>query len=497
MKRPTPVSQIIALVVITFTISACAIHHPLTKVAPLPNLTPDQPVNLGPGIALHPDTIEPMEVEVFAIDLPTVVRVALADSIDVLQAQQTVEAARGQFDAARNSIFPALAPTAVFNATNGRVRATRGNIVDVGFKTFRAFLAIDWVLNPGKTYYEIVAAKKRLMTSEHTERAVAMQTLHNAALQFYDLTLAQGRVANTKAALAEAEELLRVSELHQRAGTGNPADLERARARFAKRSREVVTEMNHFYQASVILALTLRLEPQVTLVPNVDAISPVSLVSENLALEELLGIAATFRPDLQAISMLVKATQADTGAALWGGFGPTFDTGYAIGGIRGFDVDNVSALSHETGFQNSQLLNAGVGLRLDLLTLGNLRTAGAVKEQMKLEALRRLDTVKAQVVSTVQTGRASRKIISLTEQETNAAESARRMINEGFNAGTATALYVLQADEALARARLSRTEAIVHYNQSQVDLIAALGVLNQEALLPDQQSHTPNANESP
>ncbi|MCH9000622.1 MAG: TolC family protein, partial [Proteobacteria bacterium] len=134
-----------------------------------------------------------MHTAILPVDLLTVVRVAAASNIDILQARNQLEAARGRVDSAVGQLFPTLSPTALFEIVDGNVRATEGNILDVGFSTFRTFLAVDWILNPGRVYYEIVASKKRLAATEHQERAVVIQTIHDAVIEYYDLVLARSR----------------------------------------------------------------------------------------------------------------------------------------------------------------------------------------------------------------------------------------------------------------------------------------------------------------
>ncbi len=47
-----------------------------------------------------------------------------------------------------------------------------------------------------------------------------------------------------------------------------------------------------------------------------------------------------------------------------------------------------------------------------------------------------------------------------------------------------TTLDVLQAQDAVTQARLRHAEAVVQFNQSQVNLLAALGLLDELTLTP-------------
>ncbi len=96
-----------------------------------PDVTPsEQPVTAMP-LLLDPDPIKPMYTELLAIDLPTVVRVTLANNFDIRHARQAVHATQGRYEAVVGAAFPAIVPTALFEHVEGSVRATQGNLVGV------------------------------------------------------------------------------------------------------------------------------------------------------------------------------------------------------------------------------------------------------------------------------------------------------------------------------------------------------------------------------
>lgn len=472
------------LVVVIGAVSGCKTTAPLTHREPHPDVAPAAPTHSDIVLAIDADPVEPMHSEILPIDLLTVVRVAAASNIEILQARNQLEAARGRVDSAVGQLFPTLSPTAIFEVVNGNVRATEGNILDVGFSTFRTFLAVDWILNPGRVYYEIVASKKHLAATEHQERAVVIQTIHDAVIEYYDLVLARSRIESAEQSLREANELLRINTLRAQAGTGLPADRLRSLAHLAERTQELTFEMNRFYHASVALALTLRLDSTVTLLPQVEQLPPITLVREDLTIDELLTIAVLYRPDLEQVRKLVEVAQADRSAAFWGGFGPTLGASYMIGGISGHDIDGASGLNHTSGFHTSQSASVGGSIRLSVSTLGNLRVADAVKQQAVLEAEAALDRVNAQVVNALQSSRTNAALMDSARAQIGYAQEALKLIELNLQAGTMTTLEVLDAEDSLSRARLRYARAVVGYNQSQVDLLAALGVLDQAALFP-------------
>ena len=60
--------------------------------------------------------------------------------------------------------------------------------------------------------------------------------------------------------------------------------------------------------------------------------------------------------------------------------------------------------------------------------------------------------------------------------------AARRLTQASLEAGAMTTLDVLQSQDAVAQARLRHAEAVVRYNQAEVNLLAAIGLLNADTI---------------
>jgi outer membrane protein TolC len=90
-----------------------------------------------------------------------------------------------------------------------------------------------------------------------------------------------------------------------------------------------------------------------------------------------------------------------------------------------------------------------------------------------------LDKVRAAVVSAHQASITAAKLVPIAAQEVASAEEALRLTQENLRAGTGLTIDVLQAQDAAEQARLRRATAMVRYNQSQINLLAALGLVDQ------------------
>jgi len=504
-------------------LAGCGPARP-AAIARMPRVAPTtQPADVAP-LKLEASKIQPLYREVLAVDINTVLRTAAADNLDIQTARQRVEQFRGEFESAVGGVFPAVVPTAVFDHFEGTIRAVQGNPLGAGFNSFSPSIAVQWVLNPGKVVYELVAARKRLGAARHEEQQAVQDALRQAAVQYYDLVLAQHGVSTAYQAVREAAELLRINRLRERTGTGVPADVLRAEAREAQTQQELVSAIDTFYRESVALSVTLHLDASVTLIPRIYQLPPVTLVDPELSLDELVELAVASRPDLKTVGMLVQAAAAAKGATWWGAFGPQFQVSYQYGGIIGHANNTIPAQGipnnlilnplSPTGvfttnpFVNSviregisrgstasahrgdesyslhrqQSMRATAGWHFSFSAIGDLRAAGAIQTEAAIEAERTLDQVKAQVVIARQACRTEHELMVLSQRQTAAADETLRLSQANLQAGTMTTLDVLQAEEAADQARLQRAQAVVRYNQAQINLLAALGLLDVRAV---------------
>jgi outer membrane protein TolC len=330
----------------------------------------------------------------------------------------------------------------------------------------------NWVINPGQVAYDVVASKRRLEASAQQEQAVVLETTRVAAVQYYDLVLAQAQVAVVRQALDEAEELLRIERLRLKTGTGLPADELRAEAALAAAQQDLLTALNGFYDTSVTLTLTLHLDASVMLVPRAGTMTQTTLVREDLPIDDMLVTAVRYRPDLEAVRTLWAAAQADKGAAMWGGLGPQIHV------AQTFAPPPPTRSAVDTLYRQPKYLVTG-GFDWSAATFGRIKSAIANVQLAGLDLDQQLDQVRAAVISSHQASLTAAKLIPIATQQVTSAEEALRLTQEDLKAGTGLTIDVLQAENAADRARLRYATAMVRYNQSQINLLAALGLIDE------------------
>ena len=293
--------------------------------------------------------ITPMYHRLLAIDLPTVAHVVMSRNLDIKQARQRVAMSRGEYESSVAAIFPVIAPSISGSHLRGVGQNANGTLALANFTDFMPGISVNWILNPGQVVYDIIASKRRLEAEDQQEQAATQDTIRLAAVQYYDLVLAQARVSVTRQATEEAGELLRIERLRLRTGNGLPADELPAEAALANARQDLVTALNAFYEVSVSLAVTLHLDATIMLIPQSGAMKQSQLVRDDLDITEMLATATRYRPDLEAVRKLLQAAKADKGATIWGELGPQFQASYSFAGLAAHTTGQDDALHTQRG----------------------------------------------------------------------------------------------------------------------------------------------------
>lgn len=438
---------------------------------PLPHPSVAPAAQPAASLKVDASQIRPMyDHRLLAVELPSVVRVAMARNIDIKGAQQTVEASRGVYESSVGAIFPSLTPNITALGIQGAISSSSGLAVATLTHFFPAGV-IQWIINPGQVAYNVIASKKRLEASEQQDRAVVLETTRLAAVQYYDLALNQAQVSVAWQAIKEAEELLRIERLMLKAGTALPADELRAEADLALKQQNLLKAVNGFYDASVALTVTLDLDPTVMLVPLAGTMKQAMLVREDLPIDEMLVTAVRYRPDLEAVRALLAAADADKGSTIWGGLGPQAQAAGVLAprppAGRLVDTEYRQPIYNTTG-----------GFNWSAATFGRIKSATANVDIAALNVDRQLDQVQAAVVTAHQASLTAAKLIPKAKQEVTSAEEALRLTRQNLKVGTGLIIDVLLAEDTADQARLHYATAVISYNQSQINLLAALGLID-------------------
>ncbi len=473
MRITRPVNFLRILPTMVVLCGAASIHAANTQTP-----SSDQPVSTANSPHPEPREISIASVSVreiepglrLPIDLPTTLAFAGARNLDVLEAKARGAEAMAMQDEAIGKLVPTAYGSGLFfgQRTSGQ---TQGYFTDLGrsFDRVNSAVGAEFSLNPAEAIFAALAAHQsaRAATSDSVE--VTQEALASAASGYFVLLEARAEVQIAEQALEASRELERVADTKESLGAALKADVLRAAAQLAADQIRLSQAGERMRNASVRLALILKLDPKVTLVPVDATIRQRPLIDPNRALDDLFRQAFASRPALRAQSERVEAAEDNRTAAWASAVAPSLYTNYQAN-----TVGNIG--SH-------QFFAGSIGLRLSLASVGAARAAGAQVTEQEIHGERLRQQVEAEVITSRDRVQTAAEEVTAAIEGLKAAEGALELRQTRFRGGIGIELEVLDSNAALTQARYNVVAAIAGYNVAQVQLLEALGSVSPEDLI--------------
>jgi outer membrane protein TolC len=423
------------------------------------------------------------------IDLPTALRLAGANHLQIAVAAERVRQAQARLEGAKALWLPTLDAGVDYNRHEGQIQDTSGSVIDVTrsslFVGGGPKLGTD-SLNGGNNgpsrlslgvpladaLFAPLVERQTIRATAAAQAATFNDSLLEVAVTYLDLLRAQGRVTVAREAVKNAEKLAQLEEARVAAGTDPPADELRARAELADRRRQVFQAQEAAQDASAELVRLLRLQPGVSLLPLEAQPVPVSLVDTESRLPDLIAQGLTSRPELAAHQALVQAALERLRQEQWRPFIPNLQVGLSAGGFGGGPNSFFGNVGGRTDFDALvvwELKGLGFGNR----ALQRERASQQVQAALTAEQIR--DTVAAEIVRAYYQVRLRQQQIEEARAQVEATAEALPLNFQGILGGRLRAIEAQQAIQALAAARDQYIATVIDYNRAQFQLLRALG----------------------
>jgi outer membrane protein TolC len=427
-----------------------------------------------PGPALSPDAAAQTHAATadYPIDLPTALRLAGANNLQIQFAQHRLAEAFARLEGAEVLWLPSLSAGPFYNKHDGRLQETAGNVIEVSRNSAFIGGGPTFSFHIADAIFEPLAARQIVRANEAAITRTTNDTLLAVALAYLDLLQAQSQLAISKQDVANARELVKLTEAFAETGQGLESDAARARSELATREREVIEAEEAVHTRSVRLANLLRLDPSVTLRPVHTEVTPVVLVSEDKPLAELISQAQGTRPETEEQSALVQAALERLDQERVRPLIPRLLVDFSAGGYGGGPGAHFTDFSDRTDFHVLamwELRNLGLGNR----SLQRQRQA----QQLQAETAAQLvhDLISAEVAEAYHQVHERRRQIEVAQK--SVAESLKSLeLNMNRIRGVeGLPIEVLQAIQSVAAARRAYLAAVTNYNRAQFQLLRAVG----------------------
>ncbi|MEK6236099.1 MAG: TolC family protein [Planctomycetales bacterium] len=434
----------------------------------------------------------------FPIDLPTSLRLAGANNVQIALAAERVREARARWASANARWLPNINLGVGYNNHAGRIQETEGSILEVSRSSlfagggaaldngplaggsggpFRRNVDVSWA----DAMFDPLAARHATAAAGAERTATFNDVLLQVALTHQELVKAQTQLAVARETVVHTQSLVDLTDSLYQAGAGLQADVQRSRAELARRQRLVLSAEERIGVVSAELVRLLRLDPCTVLVASDSQPCPLSLVNEDEPLCNLIASALASRPETRRSRALLNQSYTRVRQEHWRPWLPNFHLG-AGGGVFGGGMG-----SHQTNFSDRT--------DLDLQAVWQVRNLGMGPRTAQREALSRnrqaslglreiRDLVAAQVSAAHYRVRSRREQVEVARGRIQLAADALGLNLTGIQARELRAIEAQQAIQALDSARTEYLDAIVRYNQAQFELLRSIGVPPTEGSAP-------------
>lgn len=412
-----------------------------------------------PVVSLAPLQLRGITDKRQEIDLPTVLQLAREQSLTVLQAKERTKENKANLSGAKAEMLPNLK----FDAGIGRTLGNISNIAEIPSSRATLFL------NPARSYFTAKAAGNMERAGEAELDSVTRDVLLTAALQYYDLLRAQGLAQIAEQALEMAQRLVAITDALHQQGLAIRADVLRANTELADRQQRLLEGQRDYRVASIGLSTTIHSDPTVMFVTTDNELRQTNLVAIGAATEELTNRALATRPEVSAASQKVAASVQQSKAAEWGQLVPSFGVEHWFGGFRG-DRDTFYFVEWNVLDQLGGLLTSRSRAEKARVKQAQLHREG-VSDRVVAEVL----TARERVLTAGERINTSQQAVAQVEETLRVSEERLREVVGVLKDSGITVLEVLQAQEALTRARRNFVNALVDYNQAHAEWTHSLG----------------------
>src|SRR5579884_756360 len=457
--------------------------------APAPRpLTPDTAASPAPASVTSFPTAA---VKPYPINLLAAMRLGNARGLDIELASRRLQVAAAQLQGAKVLWLPNLIFGTDYYRHDGQIQDIQGNVFGTSKQGFMVGGAPYMVFSLADAIFSPLALRQTARARQAEVQAAANDTLLAVAQAYFNVQQARGELAGYRDGMRFADDLLR--RLDKLAPGLTPAlEANRARALAARLRQVTLQSENNWRAASAELLRVLYLDPTLVVEPVEPPHLRVPLLPLDKAVDDLIPVALTNRPELAAQQALVQASlrllqqekiRPLVPSILLRGFSTpvtgTLAAGYFGGGLNG-NMGNFNFRQDWDIQALWTLQNFGLGNR------ALIKQRAAENRVALTELFRVQDRVAAEVVQAYSLAQTAEGRIREAEAELRDAQSLVRQDLEALGqtqqrAGGGPVLLIVRPQEVVAaiqslqQAYTDYYASIADYNRAQFQLYRALG----------------------
>jgi outer membrane protein TolC len=471
--------------------------------SPLPMPTP---AGAEPdGTALPPPSASLLEGvrKPLPINLPTALRLANVQAIDVQVAAEKIRLAAAQLQQARVLWVPTMLMGTEYFRHDGVIQEVPGDVINNSHASMTLGASPILILSTTEALFSPLAQRQVLKSQEAFHQAAQNDAMLAVTDAYFQVQQARGELAGAQDARDKADDLVRrVAQLAE--ALVPPFEKLRAETELARRDQAVYLAQERWRVASAELIRVLLLNPSTLVEPLEPPRLQITLIDPKRELDELIRVGLTNRPELRGQQALVQAALRLLQKERLRPLMPSV----LVRGASTSGVFGTLAMGLFGAGTNSSLNNWGLREDYDVQVLWELQSLGLgnralirQKESEKrlalLELFRTQDRVATEVNQAHAQVQMSLRRLQAAEREVKgavgSAEENMKGLRQTRKVGELPVLIVrpqevVAAIAALAVAYNDYYGAVADYNRAQFRLYRALGnaAAAVESLIPSQ-----------
>jgi outer membrane protein TolC len=414
--------------------------------------------------------------DVQPIDLPTTLRLAGANNIDLALIREALVQAEAQNDAATLSFIPNLSGGLGYTKHNGAIQDVSGNVIDAYKQLHTTVGGFTSQVNLGDAIFQKLAARRLQSAAEYSVDAGRNITLFAAANAYLDLVSARADVKIAENAVGISSDY--ESQINRAVGIGLANKSDALRVSVQTQSYQVALRQARetSVAASAKLATILHLAPTTQFAPVDETVPQITLVPLETQMDSLVSEAFDKRPELKASAASIEAADWQKTQSIYGPLIPTIGAQALYGDISG---GRTGLPSNSGGNQDyAVMFNWKVGPG-GLFDFSRIDYAQSKLNQGKLNDAKLHDEIGRQVVQTVEGVHSAFDQLQLTKKNIELAEQSLQLSLGRKEFGVAAVLEVIQAQKDVVQARASYIRSMTAYAKGQYALAQAVGRISE------------------
>jgi len=348
----------------------------------------------------------------------------------------------------------------------------------------RGQLGVRYNLAPSEVF-STLASYYDWMANSSFQSANLQDLMKQITNQYYEVMRARGELAVRIEAVKQAKVQLALNEKLEQAGVGTRFAVLQAREQLAENELALLTQQSTSRIAEIQLLTILNMPLGTDIKLEDREIFKRTLISPDYSMDELVEYAMANRPDISRRQLAYKAARKRIWQSVTDAFAPTFNVEASTARIeRGFgrslEVDfdrytNFRTVSFEVGLP----ILTGLGLG----QIAPINERRALSRQASLELENEMLQIEGQVRDAFLRSQSADKQIDAAERQLAASTEGIKLARIRLQNGVGTNIDLIDTQRNYVNALVNKVRALVQYNQSQVDLLRAVGLISVRDIL--------------